>query len=91
MIVSVNRNWIEIVIIWMAVAISSILILLGPNSSAQSVEASFGALLAGALASVSAIALFRQKAEGFVRRLIYVAGGSYLILAIATIFVIVRG
>lgn len=88
---SVKRNWIEIILILSVVTVAAIAILLSPNSSAQSVEATFGALLAGSLATVSAIALFRQKADGFVRRLIYVGGGSYLILAVATIFVLLRG
>ena len=47
----------------------------------------FAAVLAGSLALVSLIQLFRAEPRGFVRRLVYVGGGSYLILTIATAYV----
>jgi hypothetical protein len=37
------------------------------------------------------IQLFRAEPKGFVRRLVYVGGGSYLILTLATAFVWLRG
>ena len=50
----------------------------------------FAAVLAGSLALVSLIQLFRAEPKGFVRRLVYVGGGSYLILTIATAYVWLR-
>lgn len=47
----------------------------------------FAAVLAGSLALVSLVQLFRAEPKGFVRRLVYVGGGSYLILTIATAYV----
>jgi hypothetical protein len=44
--------------------------------------------LAGSVALVSLYHLFRAKPEGIVRKLVYVGGGSYLILAIATAYVL---
>lgn len=51
----------------------------------------FAVVLAGALALVSLIQLFRSEPAGFVRRLAYVGGGSYLILVAATGFVWLHG
>ena len=51
----------------------------------------FAAILAGSLALVSLVQLFRAEPKGFVRRLIYVGGGSYLILTIATAYMWLRG
>jgi hypothetical protein len=50
----------------------------------------FAAVLAGSLALVSLVQLFRAEPKGFVRRLVYVGGGSYLILTIATAYVWLR-
>jgi hypothetical protein len=47
----------------------------------------FGTILASSVALVSLYHLFRAKPEGIVRKLVYVGGGSYLILAIATAYV----
>ena len=77
-----KRNWLEILLIWLLVLVATIGIvlwfpkheLLGP----------FAVILAGAAALVSLIQLFRAEPAGFVRRLIYVSGGSYLILLVAT-------
>ena len=51
----------------------------------------FGALLAGSVASVAQVHLIKARPEGFVRELIYVAGGSYLILALTSIMIFIRG
>jgi len=51
----------------------------------------FGAILAGSIASVSIAHLVRAAPQGFVRELIYAGGGSYLILAVASIFVFWKG
>lgn len=84
-----KQNWLEIVVIWIMVLVSTLLLvsqlpkdeLLGP----------FAVVLAGALALVSLIQLFRSEPAGFVRRLAYVGGGSYLILVAGTALVWLQG
>ena len=86
-----KNHWIEIVAIWVVVAALTLaLIVLFPDLGAG-VEVAFGSILAGSIATVSLIQLFRAQPVGFVRRLIYVGGGSYLILAVASIYLFVRG
>ena len=86
-----KSNWTEILLIWLAVAGLTVISLVQPQLDENQIEASFGAILAGSIATVSLVQLFRAQAEGFVRRLVYVGGGSYLILAAATLYLVVRG
>lgn len=51
----------------------------------------FGAILAGSMALVSILHLVKAAVQGFVKELIYVAGGSYLILAIASVYLFLAG
>ena len=51
----------------------------------------FGAILAGSIASASIAHLVKAAPAGFVRELIYAGGGSYLILALASLFVFLKG
>ncbi|MEY4453302.1 MAG: hypothetical protein RIT51_980 [Actinomycetota bacterium] len=81
-----KSGWIEIVSIWVLVAVSTVIVTL--NASGDAALASFGAILAGSIALVSMIHLFLAGYEGFVKKLVYVAGGSYLMLAIASLYVI---
>jgi hypothetical protein len=85
----VKQNWLEIILIWLTVAIMTV-VLVSQVSKAE-ILAPFAAILAGSLAFVSLIQLFRAEPKGFVRRLVYVGGGSYLILTLATAFVWLRG
>jgi hypothetical protein len=87
----VKNQWVEIVSIWVVVAFLTIILVVQVLPEGQEVEATFGAILAGSIATVSLIQLFRAEPKGFVRRLVYVGGGSYLILAIATAYVLLRG
>jgi hypothetical protein len=87
----VKNQWVEIVSIWVVVAFLTIILVVQVLPVGQEVEATFGAILAGSIATVSLIQLFRAEPKGFVRRLVYVGGGSYLILAIATAYVFLRG
>ena len=48
-------------------------------------SSNIGTIIAAAVALVSLIQLFRAQPNGFVARLVYVSGGSYLILALATL------
>lgn len=85
-----KNHWAEIISIWVAVAIVTGALVLNTANN-EHVEVAFGAILAGSVALVSMIQLFRAQAEGFVRRLVYVGGGSYLILAVATAYLFWRG
>ena len=85
-----KNHWAEIILIWLAVAVVATVLVLNTADN-EHVEVVFGAILAGSVALVSMIQLFRAQAEGFVRRLVYVGGGSYLILAVATAYLFWRG
>ena len=76
-------------LLWVATACGAVItIAVVPSENAF---AWFGALLAGSVAAVSLIHLIRARPAGFVRELIYVGGGSYLILALASIYLFIRG
>jgi hypothetical protein len=87
----VNANWTQIVSIWTLVAILTVALIVVPAPTGQPVEAGFGAILAGSIATVSLLQLFKNNAKGFVRKLVYVGGGSYLILALTTAFIFLKG
>jgi hypothetical protein len=82
----VKSGWIEIISIWVLVAIATFVVSF--NSQGEAALARFGAILAGSIALVSMIHLFLTGYVGFVKKLVYVAGGSYLMLAIASVFVL---
>ena len=84
-----KQNWLEIILIWLTVAILTVVLV--TQVSKSDILGPFAAILAGSLAFVSLIQLFRAEPKGFVRRLVYVGGGSYLILTLATAFVWLRG
>ncbi len=86
-----KAKWTQIIIIWSLVAVETLVIVFGFSDQMQNVEASFGAILAGSIATVSLLQLFKDNAEGFVRKLVYVGGGSYLILAVATGYLFLKG
>ncbi len=83
-----KQNWLEIILIWVMVAVMTVALVLSLPRSV--ILGPFAAVLAGSLALVSLIQLFRAEPKGFVRRLVYVGGGSYLILTIATAYVWLR-
>jgi hypothetical protein len=87
----VNAKWTQIITIWALVAAETLILVVGFSNDGQNVEASFGAVLAGSIATVSLLQLFKNNAEGFVRKLVYVGGGSYLILAVATAYLFLKG
>ncbi|MEN9749715.1 MAG: hypothetical protein RL149_793 [Actinomycetota bacterium] len=84
-----KQNWLEIILIWIAVAIATVALTL--SVAKEHILGPFAAVLAGSLALVSLIQLFRAEPKGFVRRLVYVSGGSYLILTLATAYLWLRG
>lgn len=85
----VNKRWGSIIAIWAIVAILATVA--ATSLSFDHAITWFGAILAGSTATVSLIHLFRAKPEGIVREVIYVGGGSYLILAVASVYLFVRG
>jgi hypothetical protein len=80
-----KQGWIEIITIWVVVAVATVLITVFDPEMAL-VWA--GAILAGSIATVSLIHLFKEEADGFVRKSVYVAGGSFLMLSIASIYLL---
>jgi hypothetical protein len=84
-----KQNWLEIITIWLLVFIATIVLVL--TFPRHQLLGPFAAVLAGALAMVSLIQLFRSEPAGFVRRLAYVSGGSYLILVAATAYEWLQG
>ncbi|MEN9715526.1 MAG: hypothetical protein RJA35_993 [Actinomycetota bacterium] len=84
-----NARWLLIWAVWLSTAIGAVLtIAFIPREHALEW---FGALLAGSVAFVSLVHLIKARPAGFVQELIYVGGGSYLILAVASIYLFVRG
>jgi len=84
-----NARWILILLIWLSTAVGAVLTI-GFIPREHALEW-FGALLAGSVAFVSLIHLIKARPAGFVQELIYVGGGSYLILAVASVYLFVRG
>ena len=77
-----KRAWSQIIAIWVAVAATTVLVTAAaPGESALTW---YGAILAGSIATVSMIHLVKASATGIVTELIYVAGGSYVILSLAS-------
>lgn len=84
-----NKRWGSIIAIWAVVAILATVA--ATSLSFDNAITWFGAILAGSAAIVSLIHLFRARPAGIVREIIYVGGGSYLILAIASVYLFLRG
>jgi len=76
-------------VIWLLVIILATTVIV--NQDTESALAWFGAILAGSVAAVSVVHLVRARPQGFVRELIYVGGGSYLILALLSAYLFLRG
>jgi hypothetical protein len=78
----VKRAWSQIIAIWVAVAATTAVVT--AMAPADSALAWYGAILAGSIATVSMIHLIKANPTGIVTELIYVAGGSYVILTVAS-------
>jgi uncharacterized membrane protein len=85
----VSKSWIRVVAIWLVVLGFALAAM--QNSQSEQAFVWFGAILAGSIASVSIAHLVKAAPAGFVRELIYAGGGSYLILALASLFVFLKG
>lgn len=86
MIGNVKTPWTRISLIWLATGLSALWAVFYLDQ--ESAFAWFGAELAGSMALVSIFHLIKASPQGFVRELIYVAGGSYLILALTSIYLL---
>lgn len=80
-----KQGWREIIPIWVAVAIATVAITFVDRKFALIWT---GAILAGSLAVVSLIHLFKEDVDGFVTKLVYVAGGSFLMLSVASVYLL---
>ena len=84
----VKNAWMPIVSVWLLVAIGAVVVIL--TLEQDDAIRSFGVLAAGALALVSLVHLVSSHTKGIVERLIYVAGGTYAILALAGIYILLK-
>lgn len=82
-----KTQWARIIAIWAIALISAAVAAFTLEPAAA--FAWFGAILAGSMALVSIFHLVKAAIDGFVKELIYVAGGSYLILAVASIYLFI--
>ena len=82
-----KRAWIQISVIWLFVTVATAWVTAAAPPEAA--LAWYGAILASSIASVSLIHLVKASASGIVRELIYVSGGSYVILAIASSYLFI--
>lgn len=71
-------------VIWFLVTVAAIYVTFTQHADAA--LAWFGAILAAAVASVCAVHLVKASKSHFVRELVYVSGGSYLILALVSAY-----
>ena len=84
-----SKSWIRVIAIWAVVTVAALAAM--QNFESEQAFVWFGAILAGSIASVSIAHLIKAAPAGFVRELIYAGGGSYLILALASLFVFLKG
>jgi hypothetical protein len=85
----VSKSWVRVIAIWVVVSLLALAAI--QNLAYEEAFVWFGAILAGSIASVSIAHLVKAAPAGFVRELIYAGGGSYLILALASLFVFLKG
>ena len=78
-----SKQWTLILTIWAGVALAALISTITLDDSAA--WTTFSALLAGAIAIVSLVHVLRGSVTGAVREQVYVAAGSFLILAFATV------
>lgn len=83
-----KNAWLPIVSLWVLVAIGAVIVILTMDQG-EAIRG-FGVLAAGALALVSLVHLVTSHTQGIVERLIYVAGGTYAILALAGIYILLK-
>lgn len=80
-----KQGWREIIPIWVGVALATVAVIFLDRRNSLVWT---GAILAGSLALVSLIHLFKEDVDGFVTKLVYVAGGSFLMLSAASLYLL---
>jgi hypothetical protein len=88
MMVFMRKAWLPIVSLWVLVALGAVIVILTMEQG-EAIR-SFGVLAAGSIALVSLVHLVTSHTEGIVERLIYVAGGTYAILALAGVYILLK-
>jgi hypothetical protein len=88
MMVFMRKAWLPIVSLWALVALGAVIVILTMEQG-EAIR-SFGVLAAGSIALVSLVHLVTSHTEGIVERLIYVAGGTYAILALAGVYILLK-
>ena len=83
-----RKDWIAIVLVWVMVALGAALAMLYLNQ--DDAIRSFGVLAAGSIALVSLVHLFSSHSQGIVWRLVYAAGGSWAILGLAGLYILLK-
>jgi len=83
-----RKDWIAIASVWLLVAVGASLSI--AFLSDKDAIRSFGVLAAGSIALVSLVHLFSSHTNGIVWRLIYAAGGSWAILGLAGLYILLR-
>ena len=86
--VFMKKAWIPIASVWALVAVGAVIVVLTMDQG-EAIRGS-GVLAAGALAIVSLFHLVTSHTGGRVERLIYVAGGTYAILALAGFYILLK-
>ncbi len=83
-----RKDWIAISFVWLLVGLgaTAAIVFLSQKDAIRS----FGVLAAGSIALVSLVHLFSSHTNGIVWRLIYAAGGSWAILGLAGLYILLK-
>lgn len=81
-----SKQWFQIVAIWLGVALVGVLSVL--NLETQQIYTVFAGLAAASIALVSVEHLISAKAKDTVRQQVYVSAGSFAILGVLTLWVL---
>lgn len=81
-----SKQWFQIVAIWLGVTLVGVLSVL--NLETQQIYTVFAGLAAASIALVSVEHLISAKAKDTVRQQVYVSAGSFAILGVLTLWVL---
>jgi hypothetical protein len=82
----VSKQWFQIVAIWLGVALVGVLSVI--NLETQEIYTVFAGLAGASIALVSIEHLVSAKAKDTVRQQVYVSAGSFAILGVLTLWVL---
>jgi hypothetical protein len=83
-----SKQWFQIIAIWSLVAIFGVVATL--TMASEEIYTVFAGLAAAAIAIVSIEHLISAKAKDTVRQQVYVSAGSFAILGLLTVWVLLR-